>query len=342
MLAGACAWAGPLDRAIVHPEARWLVHVDVESALQSGVGRHMLERMEKEPRQPLNRMSKNFGLDIRADLRGVTVFALPGQIDDGIAILTTSAAADGIGESLAKAEQQELSTAARGGFTVHSWKMRTRTFHAAVHAGLREGERFVILADSERVLDIGIGAVSRAVNAVECKGHTKLPEGQPKRGSFLFAAAGELNAPGEPRPRAEILREARSLVLDVGREEGGEGETIYGDATIEAADEARAAKVRQMAQGVLAFIAMSAADDPDDQPAVGELVSGVKITAEGGRCVMTSRHGAGTVIAIYDMMEEKRREAREAHGAENHKHGPRGEGSKPGPEGPPAPSGAPK
>lgn len=303
------ATAGPLDRSLVHPEARWVVHVDIESALQSPVGRHLVERMSRDPRQPFARLSRDFGLCPRSDLRGLTVFGLPGKPGDGVSVLTIAGCGD-IGAGLARADRCDLTTVERDGFRVHSWKSRHKTFYAAEREGLRASDKLVILADSVRALDIGMGAVSRALHGEKVMPESPLPPGEPGANSFLFVAAGDMNAPGEERPNAELLREARSLVLDVGRDPGSPGDTVYGRATIGAADHKSALKIRQLAQGVLAFMALTAADQPEESAAVGDLVSGVTIVAEEDRCVVSSRHDAKTVIAVYDLMEEKRREAR--------------------------------
>ncbi len=305
-LVASCAYAGPLDRSIVHPDATWLVHVDMEAGMAGVLGTHLTERMAKDPHNPLSRMKRDFGLDPTHDVRGVTVFGLPGQIDDGIAIITTTSAADTMGERLAQTSCKGLTTTKRENSVVYTWELKGRTFRAAVYPGRRVQDRLVVLADSERVLEQGIQAVERDPKQ-PVAAPSPMPQAEPRPGSIIFATAADLNREGEPRPQASILQAAKTLVIDAGQLPGDT--EVYGSATIVAADKEEAVKVQHMAQGVLALLATGAADRPEEQPVVADVVKGVKITTDGDRCIVESHHTATVVAAMLDLLAERRMRA---------------------------------
>jgi len=344
LCAGQCL-AGPVDRSIVPDDAIWMVHVDVEAGLASVVGKSMLDRAKEDPRHSAIEQTKRmFGLDISKDVKAVTVIGLVDHQDNGLVIVTTTAAADTMGENLATTKCDGLETNRdRPNIVIHRWKRYGRSFEAAIHAGRIESERFVVLADSPLQLEAGLALLAPKA-AAQDQGN-RMPHAEPRKGSIFFATAADMNQNSKQRPAAAILQAARFLVIDVGVSEpppgegGAQSQKMYGDATIGTADNENAQKIQQLTQGVLAFMAMSAADDADGQAVVADLIKGVKITAERDRCVVESHHDAQTVAKVVDYMarqrEKERRDMMEKHRGEKGGQNDHPDGRADGERGPP-------
>lgn len=310
------ATAGPLDRSIVDPQAIWLVHLDVDAARGTPAGEPMLSVIANEHHGPLARMEAEMGISPTRDLKSLTLFGLPGAERESVLILTTSDAADHLGERLSKADpagyRSEISPE---GVPIHVWRTRRGEKRAAVYPGRREGERFVTVARRSEELAGGIRALTSRGGGPD---PGVMPAIEPQMGSMIFFSSGDLNAqPGRPAPSAAILQAARSLVIDIGHAPVAPGAAqvrVYGRAIIDAADAATAVKVQHMAQGILALgtTPREPARADDEASLMAELAKGVSIETRGHRCEIVSDHDPERFAAAMTLMIRRGVEASRA------------------------------
>lgn len=306
LLSIAPATAGPLDRSIVDPRAIWLVHLDVDAARGTPAGEPMLSAIAGEHRGLLARMEAEMGISPTRDLKSLTLFGLPGPERESVLILTTSDAADHLGERLSKADpagyRGEISPE---GVPIHVWRTRRGEKRAAVYPGRRQGERFVTVARRSEELASGIRALTSRGGGPD---PGVMPAVEPQMGSMIFFSSGDLNAQqGRPAPTAAMLQAARSLVIDIGHAPvalGAAQVRVYGRAIIDTADAATAVKVQHMAQGILALGTTPREPSPadDDASLMTELAKGVVIEARGHRCEIVSDHDPDRFAAAMTLM----------------------------------------
>lgn len=310
------ATAGPLDRSIVDPAAIWLVHLDLDAARHTPAGEPMLSMIASERHGPLARMDEEMGISPTRDLKSVTLFGLPGEARESVLILTTTDAADHLGERLSKADPQGYrSEISPEGVPIHVWRTRRGEKRAAVYPGRRDGERFLAVARGKEGLASGIRVLTARAGGPD---PGVMPPLEPQMGSMIFFCCGDLNAqPGRPAPSAAILQAARSLVIDIGQMPVAPGAAqvrAYGRAIIDTADAATAVKVQHMAQGILALATSPREGEQagEDASVMAELAKGVSIVTRDHRCEVTSDHDPDRFAAAMTLMLRRSMEASRA------------------------------
>jgi hypothetical protein len=272
-------------------------------------------------------MECELGIAPAKDIKALTVFAMPATMSDGVVIFTTTEAADQLGEHLSKANPKSYRFEKSGqGVPVHVWRTRRGEMRAAVYPGRREGERFLVMADSTDDLDRGVRVLtSRSPGPAA----GIMPAAEPREGSIVFFTCGDLNTqPGQNPPAAAILQASRSLVLDVGQSPGAA--RMYGRAAINTDDAGSAVKVQQMAQGILALLTTpreeAGANPPAEELALmQEMAKNVSIVTDDRRCLVASDHDAQVFARVIDLVMQKNAAAARARHDAAREHGPKGE-----------------
>lgn len=288
------AVAGPLERAVVDAKATWVVHVDLEAAARSMPGRAFMEMAEAEGMEARDRFRRDMGFDPLRVGRGLTVYGLSYAEDAGVAVLTASAEAEKAAEHLAKAPLEGYSVEEVDGVRVHAWVQDGRGLHAAILAGAKEDERRVVFASSREKL---LRAV-RVVGGQEPGLGVEFPI-DAGGGEIVAAAATGMNAekPAAGGARATVLRGAETMRMRL-VERAGEGSArLEGEMTLEAVSPQRAQAMGSMLQGVVATLALMAADDPEMQP-LAEIASGIEVRAEDRAVRVKTSHDAAKAAEL--------------------------------------------
>ncbi len=227
------AWGGPLETRIVDGEARWVIHVDVEAALRSAVGRSILTDHRSPAAEGLETLRWRLGISAVNDVKGVTVFGRGECGDPGTIVVDMTAAADGLNTSLPAANLPGYERVEPGldGQVVHSWKAEGERVFAMVAPGAPWGVevpegRLLILGPSlerlERVLRMRSGALA-ATGPGE-----NLPDLVPDQHAIVFVSAVDL---GAFQPSAMLSQKARGLTLNIGERAGPVG-LVGADGTV--------------------------------------------------------------------------------------------------------------
>jgi hypothetical protein len=286
------AWAGPLDTAVVDKGATWIFHLDVEAGVASTCGRFLTDEMKKDPES--QKITAMFGLDPTRDIKSMTVYGFKPGEDDGLAVLVTSAAADGLAKKVEAENAKDFVSHVQGDMTLLSWRNEEREWHLAIKP--RGEERVVLLASTSQILEQGLAVVTGGKASLKtAEPATVEPMLQkPSKGSILFVAArGLANC---PKFKASVFKEARALLIDVGEEDAvqGAGKDTFAKITITTADEPTATSMQQVVQGLIGMASMMARNrGVKDVP---ECLQGIKVAAEGTSLVISARENSEELV----------------------------------------------
>lgn len=244
--------AGPLNKAWVGADAKWVVHVDVEAAMGSTVGKCFVEHRKELDLQPLDQFNRFTGLDALKDIKGVTVYGQSPMADAGVVVVVGTA---NIEESVKRLATQDktVQKLEADGRTVYQWHEHGEDRFGCLRT-TGESDRMLIVSNSRAELDSAIAVVEGTAEAA-----AKVTEGSfaanPRAGSVVFLAVRGLDA---EMPGPKVLRTARELNADIGEDAEG----LYGDMRLKAATSIDAKNTADFLQGLVAMARMAVRSDP--------------------------------------------------------------------------------
>lgn len=293
------ASAAPLNPQQVLPEARWVVHIDVEGLMRSSFTRNSLtERAILEMNGEFQQFKEQFGINPTTDLHGITLFGLDAGENEGAfdnleeKVLIVVNATDAIDQPFAKLEGivPDYRTVKEGERTIHSWSDDDETMYAYAKPGAGGANRVVLISPD-------LDNLKKSMLAMEQAG-APTPEvissAPPQSGSLFYFRALEL--PGDiadDETVSSILRLAQSITIDTGENAG----RVYMNGTLNTNNADEANNLSQMLLGVIALGRMAAADDADLKPLL-DLVSACRVTTEGSALRVQFDYDAERLSAI--------------------------------------------
>jgi hypothetical protein len=301
--------AGPLNPAWVSAQADWTVHVDMEAAARSAVGKYLLSRPDRF-HIGIEQAKAELGMDPFKDIKSLTVYGSADDPGDGVVIVACTPAVDALVERLRKDEHYRAEE--DGGVRIHVWTEQGRTRFGAVRPGTDEGERVVFLADSREHLLAGLrvaegGAPSRAAS----------DRPAPSAGSILFVDAREVPRPLRAAQGAgQFIKLVQGVLIDVGES----ADQLYADLSLTADSTENATSLLQAAQGFLAVGRMMARKTPESRQFAG-FCDAMTMTTEGTKFTARWRYDVkGMIEALREhaVMEEPK--AHDADAASPTKH----------------------
>jgi hypothetical protein len=253
----AAAFAGPLNKAWVAPDSKWVVHVDMDALRTSTVGTFIAEHRKELELTGLDAFKCEVGLDPWSDLKGVTVYGTTPDPNDGVAIVTASAAVD---DALAKLLKKEKGVKAisEDGVALYTWTEHGTERFGYVQPGAKADERVVLAAVSKPLLLRAIKQLNKPDEAAAEAAKESALAATPRSGSVLFVSTTAMGGLHDPAG-SMMFQKMEALRLDCG-EAAGE---MYGELNVTASTSEDATNILQAAQGGLAIARMCAASDPD-------------------------------------------------------------------------------
>ncbi len=291
------AFAGPLVPERVLPDAKWVLHVDVEAIVNSNIGRMLLngEMGAKIRAEVSEEMVREMGIDPLKDLRGVTIF---GHSEEETQALVLFSATNAIDAPLARLFEivPNYSAIREGERVVHTWRDEEETVYAYAAPGAAAGERVVLLSGNIDELRRGILRleVGGAEVAPALKGHTPAP------GSFFFVSAEQVpGLIGDDNHASAFLRYAQSVVLDVGEH----GNELRATARVTASGAEDATTMLHVVQGMMALGRMAASSEPEMQPLL-KIADGCRVNTDGAALVLSLSLDFATITQVIHEIEE--------------------------------------
>ncbi len=253
---GATALAGPLNKAWVAADAKWVVHVDVEAAVGSTFGKCVVEHQKDLDLEPLTRFNTLTGLDALKDIKGVTLYSPSLAADGGVVVVVGTANMEASVKRLAEKDKTVHKLESDGGMLYRWSENGVEKFGCLRNTG--QSDRMLIVCGTRAELDSAIGVVDGKAETA-----AKIEEGpfaaRPGEGSMVFVAVRGIEAGASGNKGPKVLGTAREVNADIG--ENGEG--MYGNMKLKAATAADAKNTAQFLQGILAVGKMAAGEDPE-------------------------------------------------------------------------------
>jgi hypothetical protein len=268
--------AGPVQDKQVSVAAKWVVHVDVEGAVASGLGQYLIQKgKDKDLAAKTATFKEKFGFDPLVDLQGVTLYGEDFDPAGGVAIIQAKVDQATLLKRLAEnTGHKELKYGAR---VVHQW---TQEASGRMPAGDRFGtfysDDITVIAQTQAVLQHAVDVLDgKADNLTKAKS-SLLP--QSPKGTFFVASAVEIALPNNAASRRPMLQNISSGSAVAGEDDNG---LFYkGQMTAKTAEDA--ANVQQVIEGFMGLALLSeragVADVPAPDPSA--LLKGVKASAQ--------------------------------------------------------------
>jgi len=93
LLSGTSSQAAPVESNNIDAAAKWLIHIDFDSLLDTEIAQHVLDQNPKLSDQKLEALKNIIGIDFKTGLHGATIYG-NGQPDNGVLILHADAKPD--------------------------------------------------------------------------------------------------------------------------------------------------------------------------------------------------------------------------------------------------------
>ncbi len=272
LAAPALAFAGPLNKKLVAADATWVIHVDVEGAAASSIGKAVLECADLQ--EGMRELHAECGVDFLKDVKGVTVWGREAEGEDGVVVVHTTGAVDEVIEKFrAEAGIEEIES---GGYELLKVDDGSETHYGHVRKTRRGDDRMVFIArrakDLVGALEVADGEEPSAASA------GAVIKDQPGEASVVFISIPEIQTlvPGEAKAEMPPIF---GMIHGVRFEAGERGEDLFAEGAITAATSEDADTVRQAALGAIAFGKMVFGADPDMKDLM-KFANSIKIEAE--------------------------------------------------------------
>ncbi|MDP6636952.1 MAG: hypothetical protein QGG42_18790 [Phycisphaerae bacterium] len=245
-------FGGALNSKVVGGDATWVAHIDIESILNSDLGKMFLAAAEEKEgfAQGIEDMKKHLGCDPLKDIRGITVYGPVLGDHDGAVVVDVTVATDKLIDILKAKESYESSK--HGEHVIHQWtddkkhSDKKQTTYACFYDNktVAFGSSVKRLASALDVLDGKADSLAKT-NAIKA-----LPDAVD--GSFFVVAADKIVFPEGKAPRAAILKRITALSI-----QGGEGKDgVFISTSVLAGSDKDAVNMRKFIQGFLALSEM--------------------------------------------------------------------------------------
>lgn len=304
LLVAAClpilaAWsisrAGPLEQSQVGSDANWVVHVDVEAALRSALGRFLIDRNTEGFESAMSAFKSSLGLDPSTDLQGLTIYGAQ-NADDAVGIIIDNGNITDFFDRVASMPGHRVETLKAAGQSgeIHSWTAAgRRCFAAARPHGPRS--RIAVFSPSRDRLLTALGVLDRRLPNLTASTCVALKR-PPREGTILFAAARRIDTIAGPALSSAVATRAQSARLEIGETAASanpDHAEVFVDARITARSPQAASEIRSALQG-----AVSAAERklPASSPLPVVLTS-LAIDLDGDDVVVTARRAAREIAA---------------------------------------------
>ena len=283
--------AAPLDKQQISPNAKWILHLDVDNfkATRTGktVGRQILDKLWTNPKTELK---NKFNVDVDwSQLQSVTLFGTefdPGEKEDGVVLIKVDKPAfENIRSGMEKAVVQ---TALLGSLLTKTETEGLTVFQAKDLMTVHFSQNGLIILSKQAGLvksanDVATGRSPSLSNSDTFSDLTPAPD------SFFFIALAEgFSKKNIPLANAQILQQADGGRLALGeRSDRLALSIVLRTRTVEICQQ-----IYQTVNGMLALVSLSQSDKPE----IMQLVQNTKISSKDKMVQMDVEYPVQNVI----------------------------------------------
>lgn len=301
--------AAPLDPDRVPVDAKWVAHLDVQAAMESELGKLIVEDLRAMGLDDgVRKIRAIFGVDPLTSFAGITLFGRSYNEDDAVIVIEAVSNTARLEELVEAGDDYRKSS--YSGRTVHSWiegkgKSRGERKYGVIDRKNREGSSLIIVANDRDRLT-GTLDVIDGRKASLAKTHREVLKARPDRGSMLYIAADDVaEAAKNKDAHSAMVRTARSLIVDVGEQKG----VTFIDMQINTNTPQQARNIQQMIRGMLAAVSM--AQESPDHP-LSQLVDAVEVNAAESTALSRFTYESKTLYAQLKALQAEREADAEA------------------------------
>lgn len=282
------AMAAPLNQGHVSADAKWVLHVDVDSLKSTQVGQILMQRLTSgQENNKLNALAAMLGTDLRKDLSGVTLFSVSDREEDGVVVLNGRFNTTQL-DTIVKANK-DYSESTVNGVTVRSWtdeKKNKKSYGAIV------SDKMIVMSGGEAAIKAALTAIGGSAPSLVSKKNPALDlDGA---NSAVVIAAADMASIKSKKPNAQTFKQAKSAAASVAEQ----GADMVGHVTLQTDS---AENAQHMADAVRGIVALVQLDDKTD-PKTKEAIAGTKVDLKGTTLDVTLRMPAQTLA---DAMQKK-------------------------------------
>lgn len=300
--------AGPLDKRVVPADVTWVLHVDVEAATSSTLGKFILAHRDQADLSDLAELKTKLGVDPTTDVRGLTVFGQLDEGEDAVLLIYSTDAFDGVLEKMTT--ENRVTREDVEGYALLTWEDEGEAHVGYIRPGPTPDSRLVYVSSHRDRLLTALRTLDRKGPSV-ADGNSVL-KASPGAGSFIFIDAPEISGAlekakqhglgAEKNHGAEhmaLLEKVRGVNVDLGES----AQKLYASVTITSDTPENALNMVQTVQGFAALGRLMMSNEPDMAEAL-TLMNAIKITSEDRRVLLRASWSTDTVQRLLESAEQ--------------------------------------
>lgn len=298
MVAGV-ALAGPPVSGHIDPDARWVVHVDLEQLNSTEIGSFLMDMVaaETDDFEDIREIMPNFWPGPKGGMFGVTLYGSELEFDDDeipedfCAVIYGNNQIRSWGlqlEAIAQHEGFEDQLKKREIHGCDVWSMPMDE-GGRIYAGLVEGRgdrvAWVVSFDADRIEQ------SLAFFDGKGGGNELLPRDGWRDGTVAFVATDAMGGIPMDRKASQVIGEAKSFKARVGEV----GKKAFLQVALDTGDKDKAQSVMTIGQGLMAIGQLAASED-EELAAVMRVARGLQLSTSGTSVLVDFEHDAGEIV----------------------------------------------
>jgi len=244
--------AGELNPSRVSAKAKWVAHLDVQGMLAGACGQECLKEIEaRGHKEKIAAFAKTFGFDPTKDLRSITLWGENYEPNGGVAVIEGTLDKEKL---LALARLNEGHGEANyGDYHLQRWTQKPENNQDdGVRWGTFWRDDVLLVTRDQKVLENAIDTLGDKAATMSGKQGGVLGR-RASRGAFLTVAGTDFQVPAAAKRPDMAKKKLPAGFAELGEADG----TMFLNISVTAATEAEGEELRQVVQGIAAFMKMS-------------------------------------------------------------------------------------
>ncbi len=297
LAASTLAVAAPLQPEHVSADAKWVFHIDFEALRDTSLAQKLREEEPQAVRGAIEWLQKEYGIDLREDLNGLTAYSDTFEEHTGAIVLYAAYDRDKVQAKISKQNAKETKWQ---NYTFYTWNVKDRK--DADH------EITVVLVDDEKtVFASSHERAQKALQLLAGKGESlarpsaalaaEVSKDSVPPGAAVYGAAIDLGELKRREHAFPILQRHKRVTWAFGEHQG----ELFETATFVAESEEVAEEMDKVLQGAMALVKLWA----NNKENLTSIADATKITREGDTVKLSWRANVPTVLAAIDEFKQQ-------------------------------------
>jgi hypothetical protein len=263
---------GP-DLGLVSADAVWLMHLDVEAALETRLGRLVFDAGSSRLDLEGTEIGEGIGIDPMREIKRITAYGFSGEDGHGVVIMEATPAIDLVIEELKK-EQGDVSAAQVEGYDILRWDEGVASIRADGAVG-----RVLVFGPEENALLKALRVIDNALPSLADAPASALRR-EARAGAFFTINVPDLelmrSAIDGTADMPELLQAAQAFRLEIGEASG----IAFLDSAFATRGGEDSSDIAAVAQGLLAMARLMLREEPE-LAQLDPLLRAISINSEG-------------------------------------------------------------